>query len=56
MEPPSLSPYSADRDEAYLRLLAEHERAIAAYIFSLAPVKNTPPDKLLEAIREASGQ
>ena len=28
-------PNSAARDEAYLRLLAEHERALSAYVFSL---------------------
>ena len=31
---PSPNP-SPDRDEAYLRLLAEHERALRAYVFSL---------------------
>lgn len=31
-EPPTTPP---DRDEVYLRLLAEHERAISAYVYSL---------------------
>lgn len=28
-------PTPADKDEAYLRLLAEHERSLAAYVYSL---------------------
>ena len=30
-----LNSSSVDRDEAYLRLLAQHERALSAYVFSL---------------------
>lgn len=33
MEPPPPTP--ADKDEVYLRLLAEHERALATYVYSL---------------------
>ncbi|MEY2879425.1 MAG: hypothetical protein RLZZ15_1805 [Verrucomicrobiota bacterium] len=33
--PPMPPSDSAARDEAYLRLLAEHERALSAYVFSL---------------------
>src|SRR5215207_176953 len=39
MELPRTQP--ADRDETYLRLLAEHERALAAYVYSLV---NSPAD------------
>ena len=35
MDRPTPSSASADRDETYLRLLAEHERALATYIYSL---------------------
>ena len=47
-QPSSLSPYSAERDEAYLRLLAEHERGIAAYIFSLVSSPADAADILQE--------
>ena len=39
MELPPTTP--ADRDETYLRLLAEHERALATYVYSLV---NSPAD------------
>jgi RNA polymerase sigma-70 factor (ECF subfamily) len=38
---PPASPVPVDRDETYLRLLAEHERALAAYVYSLV---NSPAD------------
>ncbi len=34
-------PAPADRDESYLRLLAEHERALTTYVYSLV---NSPAD------------
>ena len=39
MEAPPPTP--ADRDETYLRLLAEHERSLATYVYSLV---NSPAD------------
>jgi RNA polymerase sigma-70 factor (ECF subfamily) len=39
MEPPPPTP--SDRDEKYLRLLAEHERSLATYVYSLV---NSPAD------------
>ena len=44
--PPPSDP--ASRDEAYLRLLAEHERALSAYVFSLVASRADAADILQE--------
>ena len=48
MDHPPPPPNSADRDEAYLRLLAEHERALSAYVFSLVSSPADAADILQE--------
>lgn len=45
---PTPAPPSPERDEAYLRLLAAHERALSAYIFSLVPSGADAADILQE--------